>query len=156
MKKAIAAAMEWIRPAGLSLVFFLAYYFGETPAEILHILGPFTVIVMAGTISFESLVLGEIASAKIDYTPNREYQIQSGLNNLATALAAAMVFVLNWGKFADATVLSVYLIFQLLSGINHGRTIITEKNYSRTNLLRPVLSLVLLAALVPHIVLALK
>ncbi|MFH1983006.1 MAG: DUF6790 family protein [Pseudomonadota bacterium] len=156
MKKQIAAAMEWIRPIGLSVVFFLAYYFGKNPAEILHIMGPFTVIVMAGTISFESLVLGEIASAKIGYAPNREYQIQSGLNNLATALTAAMVFVLDWGKYADATVLSVYLIFQLLSGCNHARTIITEKNLSRTNVLRPILSLVLLAALVPHIVMALK
>lgn len=148
--------MEWIRPVGLSVVFFLAYYYGENPAAILHIMAPFTVIVMAGTISFESLFLGEIASEKIGYSPNREYQIQSGLNNLATALAAAMVFILNWGRYADATVLSVYLIFQFLSGCNHARTVITEKNYARTNLLRPILSLVLIAALVPHIVWALR
>ena len=155
-REKLAAMMEWIRPAGIVLVFFFAYYFGSNPVEVLHILGPFIVILMAGTISFESLFLGEIASAKIGYKPDRGYQIQSGLNNLATALTAVMVFVLNWGKYADATILSVYLFFQLLSGINHGRTIITEKNYSRTNLMRPIMTVILLAALIPHIVSALK
>ena len=156
LKQRIAAAMEWIRPVGISVIFFLAYYFGDDPAAVLHIMAPFTVMLMAGTIAFESLILGETASEKIGYTPSRAYQIQSGLNNLATAMTAAMVFVLDWGKYADATVLSVYLAFQLFSGINHGRTIITEKNCFKTNMLRPVLSFVLLAALVPHIVMALR
>ena len=156
MKKTLAVAMEWIRPTGLGLVFFFAYYFGKDPAGVLHVMAPFTVMVMAGTISFESLVLGEIASEKIGYGVHREYQIQSGLNNLATALTAGMVFALDWGKYADATVLSVYLCFQALSGANHARTMVTEKNRSRTNILRPILSLVLLAALVPHIVMALR
>lgn len=156
MKKNIAAAMEWGRPIGICLVFYFAYYFGKNPVEVLHILGPFIVIVMAGTISFESLVLGEIASAKIGYKPNRAYQIQSGLNNMATTLAAIMVYALNWGKYADATVLSVYLFFQLLSGCNHARTIFTEKNYTKVNIMRPILTVVLLAALVPHIVMAMK
>ncbi len=155
-KRKLAASMEWLRPAGIVLIFFFAYYFGSDPVGVLHILGPFIVLLMAGTISFESLFLGEIASEKIGYKPDRAYQIQSGLNNLATALTALMVFFLNWGKYADATVLSVYLIFQVLSGINHARTVITEKNYTRTNMMRPIMSLMLLAALVPHIVSALK
>lgn len=82
-------------------------------------------------------------------------EVQPGLNNLATALTAALVFSLNWGKYADATVLTVYLCFQTVSGINHGITAVTEKKYSRTNLMRPLLSLVLPAALVPHITAAL-
>jgi len=39
-------------------------------------MAPFTVMLMAGTIAFESLILGEAASEKIGYAPNREYQIQ--------------------------------------------------------------------------------
>lgn len=155
-RRKLAASMEWLRPAGIVLIFFFAYYFGSDPVGILHILGPLIVLLMAGTISLESLFLGEIASEKIGYRPDRAYQVQSGLNNLATALTALMVFVLNWGKYADATILSVYLFFQFFSGINHARTVITDKNYSRTNIIRPFMTLILLAALIPHIVSALK
>ncbi len=95
--------MEWIRPALIVLTYFLAKYLGTDAVSTFHILGPVMVLIMSGTVAFESLILGEAGSEKIGYKPDRAYQIQSGLNNLATASTALLVFILNWGRYADAT-----------------------------------------------------
>lgn len=55
----------------------------------------------ACTVAFEALILGEAASEKIGYKPHRAYQIQSGLANAATAVTALLVYVLDWGRYAD-------------------------------------------------------
>ena len=91
MKKQIAMMMEWVRPAGIVLAYFLSEYLGTDAISKFHILGPGIVILMSGTVAFESLFLGEVASEKIGYTPSRAYQIQSGLSNLATAMTALLV-----------------------------------------------------------------
>jgi hypothetical protein len=152
MKKMLSMAMEWIRPLLISFCFFLAYYFGRDAISIFHILGPSIVIVMNGTIAFESLVLGEVGSEKIGYVPNRAYQIQSGLANLAFAITALVVLVFQWGREADATIVIAMLLFILLSGFNHLRTAIQDKNLKLVNLLRPVISLVLTALLLPYLI----
>ena len=64
-------------------------------------MGPFVVMIMSGTVAFESLILGKAASEKICYEPHRANQIQSGLANAATAgrniaatpLSSAYVYV---------------------------------------------------------------
>jgi len=152
MKKMLSTAMEWIRPLLISFCFFLAYYIGRDAISIFHILGPSIVIVMNGTIAFESLVLGEVGSEKIGYIPNRAYQIQSGLANLAFAVTALFVLLFRWGREADATIVIAMLLFILLSGFNHLRTAIQDKNLKLINLLRPVISLVLTALLLPYLI----
>lgn len=149
MKKKLAMMMEWIRPAGIVLVYFLAEYLGTDAISKFHILGPSLVIIMSGTVAFESLVLGEVASEKIGYAPNRPYQIQSGLNNAATALTALLVFILNWGRYADATIVTAMLLFFTLSAANHTATAIREHNLRPVNLMRPIMTLVLMALLLP-------
>ena len=84
-----------------------------------HIFGPLIVVVMSGSVAFESLVLGEVSSAKIGYMPQRAYQIQSGLANVAIAITALLVFVLGWGRYAQAAIVLVMLIFFALSGENY-------------------------------------
>lgn len=155
MLKKIATMMEWIRPAGIGFAYFLAEYLGTDSISKFHILGPIVVMLMSGTVAFESLILGEAASEKIGYKPNRAYQIQSGLNNLATALTALLVFVLDWGRYADVTVVSVMLIFFALSAINHTATAIREQNFKPVNLMRPVMVLLLMGVLLPPMVKAL-
>jgi hypothetical protein len=155
MLKKIAAVMEWIRPAGIALVYFLAEYFGTDSISRFHMLGPAVVILMSGTVAFEALILGEAASEKIGYKPNRAYQIQSGLNNLATALTALLVFALDWGRYADATVVSAMLIFFILSAANHTATAIREKNFKPVNLMRPIMVLLLMGVLLPPMIKAL-
>lgn len=141
--------MEWVRAAGIGLTVFLAYYSGKDAISQFHIMGPFIVMFMSGTVALESLVLGEVASEKIGYKPDRAYQIQSGLANAATAITALLVYVLDWGRFADATIVVVMLVFFALSATNHLATAIMAGNMKPVNLLRPVMTLFLLGLLLP-------
>jgi predicted anti-sigma-YlaC factor YlaD len=154
-KKNLAFMMEWLRPAGIGLSFFFAYYLGKDAISQFHILGPFVVMVMSGTVAFESLILGEVASEKIDYQPNRAYQIQSGLANAATAITAMLVYVLDWGRYADATVVTVMLMFFTFSAANHVATAIMGGNMKPVNLLRPAAALLLVGFLLPPMIKAL-
>ena len=141
--------MEWLRPAGIGLAIFFAYYFGNNAISQFHIMGPFIVMVMSGTVAFESLILGEAASEKIGYAPNRAYQIQSGLANVATAVTALLVYVLDWGRYADATVVTVMLMFFTFSAANHLASAIRGRNMKPVNLLRPAVTLLLIGFLLP-------
>lgn len=147
--------MEWIRPAAVGLSIFFAYYFGKDGISRFHIMGPFVVVSMSGTVAFESLILGESASEKIGYGPNRAYQIQSGLANAAMAITALLVYFLNWGRFADSTIVISMLIFFTFSAANHAYTAVKDGNMKPVNLLRPVMVLFLIGLLLPHMINAL-
>ena len=155
-KKKLALMMEWIRPAGIGLVIFFAYYFGKDAMSQFHIMGPFVVMIMSGTVAFEALILGEAASEKIGYAPDRAYQIQSGLANAAIALTALLVYFLDWGKYADATIVTVMLIFFSFSAANHLTTAIRDGNMKPVNLMRPAVMLLLLGFLLPLMMKALN
>lgn len=148
--------MEWLRPAGIGLAIFCAYFWGHDAISQFHIMGPFVVMAMLGTVAFESLFLGDVASQKVGYAPNRAYQIQSGLANAATAVTALMVYLLDWGRYADATIVSVMLIFFALSAANHVVSAIMERNMKAVNLLRPVMALLLIGFLLPAMIKALQ
>ena len=156
MQKTLAILMEWLRPAGIVIVYFLAQYSGTDAVSKCHILGPLMVIIMSGTVALESLFLGEVSSEKIGYAPNRAYQVQSGLNNLATAVTALLVFILNWGRYAEAAIVTVMLLFFTFSAINHTMTAIREHNRKPVNLMRPLMTLLLLAILLPPMLQALR
>ncbi len=154
-KKNLTVIMEWLRPFGIGLAFFFAYYFGHDAITQFHIMGPFVVMLMSGTVAFESLILGVAASEKIGYAPNRAYQIQSGLANAATAVTALLVYIMDWGRYADATIVTTMLMFFTFSAANHAATAIMEKNLKPVNLLRPAMSLVLIGFLLPAMIKAL-
>jgi hypothetical protein len=154
-KKKLALIMEWFRPAGIGVAIFFAHYLGNDPVSQFHILGPIVVLIMSGTVAFESLMLGETASEKIGYRPDRAYQIQSGLANAATAFTALFVYLLDWGRYADATIVTVMLLFFTFSAANHAATAIKEKNRQRFNLMRPVMALLLIGLLLPYMIKAL-
>jgi hypothetical protein len=154
-KKNLASMMEWLRPIGIGIVFFFAYSLGRDVIAQFHIMGPFVVLLMSGTVAFESLVLGEVASEKIGYEPHRAYQIQSGLANAATAVTAMLVYVLDWGRYADATIVTAMLLFFTFSAANHFTTTIKERNMKLVNVLRPVMALLLIGFLLPPMIKAL-
>lgn len=155
-KKKLALMMEWFRPVGIGLAIFFAYYFGKDAISQFHIMGPFIVMIMSGTVAFESLILGEAASEKIGYAPNRAYQIQSGLANAATAITALLVYVLDWGRYADATIVTVMLMFFTFSAANHLASAIRGRNMKLFNLLRPAVTLLLIVFLLPLMIKALS
>jgi hypothetical protein len=154
-KKSLSLMMEWLRPVGIGLTIYSAYYCGKDAISQFHIMGPFIVMFMSGTVAFESLILGEAASEKIGYKPDRAYQIQSGLANAATAVTALLVYVLNWGRYADATIVTAMLMFFTFSAANHVATAIMERNMKPVNLLRPAMALLLICFLLPPMIKAL-
>jgi hypothetical protein len=155
-KKNLAMMMECLRPAGIGLAIFFAYYLGKDAIARFHIIGPFIVMLMSGTVAFESLFLGEVASEKIGYKPNRAYQIQSGLANAATAITALLVYLLDWGRYAEATIVTAMLLFFTFSAVNHAAAAIREQNMKPVNLMRPVMALLLIGFLLPHLINALN
>ncbi len=155
-KQLLARLMEWVRPAGIGLAIFFAYYLGADAPARFHIMGPIIVMIMCGTVAFEALVLGAAASEKIGYHPDRAYQVQSGLANAAMAITALLVYGLAWGRYADATIVSAMLIFFALSAANHALTAVRGRNFKPVNLLRPALALLLIAVLLPAMIQALR
>jgi hypothetical protein len=155
-KKNLAVMMEWLRPAGIGLAIFFAYYLGKDAISRFHIMGPWVAMLMSGTVAFESLILGDVASEKIGYAPQRAYQIQSGLANAATAVTALLVYLLNWGRYAEATIVTVMLLFFTFSAANHAATTILERNLKPVNLMRPVMALLLIGFLLPLLIKALN
>jgi hypothetical protein len=155
-KKNLGSLMEWLRPAGIGLAIFFAYYLGKDATARFHIMGPFVVMLMSGTVAFEALLLGEAASEKIGYKPDRAYQIQSGLANAATAVTALLVYLLDWGRYADAAIVTAMLLFFAFSAANHAATAIIKRNLKPVNLLRPLLALLLIGFLLPHMIQALN
>ncbi|MCP4578603.1 MAG: hypothetical protein GY846_20195 [Deltaproteobacteria bacterium] len=131
---------------------FFSYYFGDDPTARFHILGPFVVVVMSGTVAFESLILGEAASVKIGYEPSRAYQIQSGLANAATSITALLVYILDWGVYADATIVTAMLMFFAFPAVNHVATAIVARNMKTVNLLRPAMTGLLIGFLLPPMI----
>jgi hypothetical protein len=154
-KKKLAMIMEWLRPVGIGLAIFFAYLLGRDATSQFHIMGPFIVMLMSGTVAFESLILGEAASEKIGYAPNRAYQIQSGLANAAIAMTALLVYVMDWGRYADATIVSAMLMFFTFSAANHTATALMAGNMKPVNLLRPAMALLLIGFLLPAMIKAL-
>jgi hypothetical protein len=71
-KKNLALMIEWIRPVGIGFTVFFAYCLGEDEISRFHIMGLFVVMLMSGTVAFESLILGEVASEKIGYGKTRQ------------------------------------------------------------------------------------
>jgi hypothetical protein len=154
-KKNPTMILEWIRPIGIGCAVFFAYYLGKDAASRFHIMGPFTVMLMSGTVALEWFLFGDAASEKIGYASNRAYQIQSSLANAATAITALIVYLLGWGLYAEATIVSVMLLFFSFSAANHLATAIMYRNMKPVNLLRPVMTLLLIGLLLPPMVKAL-
>jgi hypothetical protein len=79
----------------------------------------------------------------------RAYQRQSEMNSLALAIAAVLAHLLGWRLYADLSLMTVLLIFLMLSAINHVYSALRENNRSMKNMLRSVLTAILLIVIVP-------
>jgi hypothetical protein len=141
---------------GIGIAIFFDYFFGNDAIGRFHIMGPSVVMLKSGTVAFESLVLGESASGKIGYSLNRAYQIQSGLANAATALTAMLVYALDWGRYADATIVLSMLLFFTFSAANHTAYALMEGNRRPINALRPVMAVLLICFLLSPMIKALS
>jgi len=66
-----------------------------------------------------------------------------------------LVYVLDWGRYADVTIVTVMLMFFTFSAANHVATAIMERNMKPVNLLRPAMALLLIGFLLPPMIKAL-
>jgi len=156
MKRKLVTSFEIARYAGIFFGIYFGYACGDGPWEVLHVLVPWVVISVAGLTGIEGIFLSDAAAESMGRQKGSPYQIQSGMNNLAVAITALIVYLFNWGIYADIMILFVLLIFLFLSAINHAREIFMEKNYKIKNILRPVITIALIVYLLPLIISALS
>lgn len=156
MKQKIVTSFEIARYVGIFFGIYFGYACGDSPQEILHVLVPWLVISVVGLTGIEGMFLSDAAAESMGRQPGSPYQIQSGMNNLAVAITALLVWIFNWGIYADLTILFVLLIFLFLSAINHAREMFANKNYKIKNILRPIITIVLIVYLLPLIISALS
>lgn len=150
VQKRICHALEGARWVCVIIGFQVAYFLSGRPVEQLHQLMPWLVLSLMGLTAVESLFFGRVASEITGYAPSA-YQRQSGLACLAVALTALLVRCGDWGVYADATVLSTTLIFFGLSACNHAWSGWREGNRGLQNLMRPVLTALLIGFALPFI-----
>ena len=132
--------MQWV---GVPLGIFFAFLWGNSPVEQFNIFVVFVVISIAGLTGIESLFFGKTASKLSGYAENRVYQRQSGINNLALAITAIFAYLVGWGLYAEAALVTVLLIFLSFSSVNQVYTGIKEHNKSSRGFMRPVLIIIL-------------
>ena len=123
------------------------------PGVGLHRALPLIVGGLCGLTGIEGLLFGEAAARRSGYVPSA-YQAQSAMNNLALAGVALIAFFADWGSGADVALMSVALIFFILSALNHFKGWLGS-NRSWRGLTRPLLTLVLVVAVLPMLLNAL-
>jgi uncharacterized protein DUF6790 len=151
----INIVLEILRWCGVGVGFYFANVGGQTPQEQFSALCIWIVLCLAGLTAIQSLFFGKKAAQASGYKDSGAYQRQSGLNNMALAITTLLVYLFGWGIHAKLTVMTVLLVFLTLSASNHAWSAIRDKNYKPLNLLRPVLTALLLIFVIPYMVWAL-
>jgi hypothetical protein len=155
-KSKLGSILEIVRIIFIVVGVNIGYWPWVNPSLRLEIMTAILILSLNGTVAFGLLVLGDSASERIGYQPDPAFQRQSGLNNLAMVIALIFVFVLGWNVFAYLALLTACLVFFFLSSLNHTWSWLKEGNKKLVNVMRPFLTLLLILAAVPAIVLALQ
>lgn len=131
--------------------FVVSFLFNQNPIELLHYNTLIIVISLSGLSGLEGIFFSKQSAKSLGRQTNRPYQLQSGVNNLSVALVASFVWYMQWGIYADATVLLCCLTFFTLSAVIHTWEFLTSNNLTRKNAMRGVLILGLLIWQIPII-----
>lgn len=143
----IIKLIETLRIAATAFGVFWAYYVGETPQEVLHIMSPWVIVAIAGTSGLEGLLFGKMAAKEKGFEQGSNYQTQSAIALLSYAIMAFVVYFLSWGTKAELSIVFAFLFFMIFSAFNHTRSIFIDKNYKWANLNRPFLAVLLMAVM---------
>mgnify|MGYP003638999625 CR=1 FL=1 len=123
--------------------------------EMLHFLVLWMIVPLAGLTGLEGMFFSRVTAQSAGRAINNPYQKQSAANNLALAITALIVWVMNWGVTADATIMIATLCFFSISACVHTWEAIKLKNYRLKNLFRPIWTLALLGVCLPVLIEAL-
>jgi uncharacterized membrane protein YtjA (UPF0391 family) len=152
--------LDIFRIMAVVAVFFAGYSIGfsETydPVAQIRFMTPLVIFVVAGISGLEGLLAGKKAAAAKGFTADGNYQRQSALAMVTLPVIAFLVWALRWGTLSELTILFTFLLFFLLSGINHLADAITRKNYAWQNINRLFITLMMVAGFVYPVIMALK
>lgn len=151
----ISTVLEILRYVGVGVGVYLALYSGQNPVDQFSTVCLWSVLSLAGLTGVEGFFFGRQAADKSGYSDPGPYQRQSALNNLALAVTTILVYGLGWGLLAKMTVMTVLLVFLILSASNHGYTAWKGGNRSLRNMLRPMATTALVIVIVPFMIRAL-
>jgi len=147
----IIKLLELARFTLAGIGYYLAYQPGITLEHSFNYLLLLVVIPLAGLTGLESVCFSDLTAQSKGREIGSAYQVQSGINNLAIAITAFMVWFWQWGLFASLTIIMVLLTFFALSSINHTVEYVTARERKAIHLMRPVLTLMIIAATIPLI-----
>ena len=139
---------EILRWSGVFIGIFLAFYFGNTPQQQFSIMFVWVTVSLAGLTGI-NLFFGESSSEYSGYMSESGFKRQSGINLIAIAITALIVYFLNWGIYAEAAVMIILLIFLVVNSINHVYSAFIEGAKNKINILRPLMTLILLIVVLP-------
>jgi hypothetical protein len=148
----ICNLLEILRYITLGIGVFFAEYYGNEPLVQLNILSITIVLSLGGLTAIESIFFAKKAAVLSGYGEVSPYQRQSGFNNLALTFVTIAVYVFDFGYYAKLSVLLVMLTFLTLSAGNHLFTALAKGNRSMRNMLRPIITAILLIYTIPVII----
>ncbi|OFY51697.1 MAG: hypothetical protein A2W85_08575 [Bacteroidetes bacterium GWF2_41_31] len=142
----VVKLFEIKRIIAVGLGFFLAYFYGGSAEEIIHLLLPWLIIPIMGFSAVEGLFFGKDAARAKGYGANSAYQIQTALFFLSITFMSIWLYFVHWGVWSEITLLFTFLLSLLLSAINHTYQAIAHGNYTWNNLIRPIGVIALIAS----------
>lgn len=139
---------EILRWIGVFIGIFLAFYYGNTPTQQFSIMFAWVTVSLAGLTGIV-LFFGKTSSQYSGYMSESGFRRQSGINLLAVAITALIVYFFNWGTYSEAAVMIILLLFFVINSINHVYSAFIEGAKNKMNILRPIMTLVLLIVVLP-------
>jgi len=159
MKKALLV-LDILRIAAVGVAFFFGYEIGFSgevydPLSQIHFMVPILIPAVAGTSGLEGLLFSKQSAEEKGFETGSNYQKQSAFAMLSVTAVALLVYFANWGLFAELTILFVFFLFFILSGINHAIDAVKNRNYRWQNINRPIITLLMVLGLVYPVIQAL-
>ncbi len=141
----IIKILEITRIVGAIAGYFVAYFTTDDPAQMIKILTLWMILFIAGLSGIEGLFFPNQAAREKGYETGSNYQRQTAFFFLALAIMAVVVYFMKWGVFAELSLSFTFLLFLLMSTINHAYQAIAKKNFKWNNVIRPFQTLFLIA-----------
>jgi hypothetical protein len=161
MKTLLLKTADILRMLLVALSIYIGYsigYAGDTydPVAQLHFMIPAVIVTIAGISGLEGLFFAKHAAELKGFETGSNYQRQSAIALLSYAAVAVFAYLINWGIKAELTIFFAFIFFFIFSAINHGLDAISRKNYKWQNINRPLITLLLVAAMIHPVAEALK
>jgi len=158
--KTFLKILDIVRIAIVSISIYFGYSIGFAngydPIAQLHFMIPLIIFAIAGISGLEGLFFAKKTAELKGFEVGSNYQRQSAIALLSYAVVAVVVYFLNWGIKAELTILFTFIFFFIFSGLNHAIDAFKRNNYKWQNINRPIITLLLIVAMIYPVVMALK